>query len=178
MKKCPKCDSYHNKQGIFCCRSCANSRSWNEEDKIKKSQGIKRYLGVLEENGIPHPCKGKPGWKHSNEMKEIKRQKSLEDWDKKGRLPPEHFVVANRIYSSSYRARKRNATPANTDMKLIAEIYRMCPSGYEVDHIIALAEGGPHHPDNLQYLPAMENRKKNRTQNYDKNLAISWKKFI
>lgn len=178
MKICPKCGNHHNKQGTFCCRSCANSRFWNEEDKIKKSKGMKKYLDNLEKNGISHPCKGKPGWKHSDEMKELKRQRSLENWDKRGRLPSDHFVFTNRINVANYRSRKKNATPANTNMKLIAEIYKNCPDGYEVDHIVALAEGGLHHPDNLQYLPAMENRRKNRTQNYDRSLAISWKKIV
>lgn len=31
---------------------------------------------------------------------------------------------------------------------------------YEVDHIVPLARGGKHHPDNLQLLTAAENRKK------------------
>jgi hypothetical protein len=74
----------------------------------------------------------------------------------------------------AYRARKYSATPPSTDRKLINKIYEMCPTGYEVDHIIALAEGGPHHEDNLQYLPASVNRKKNRTQNYDRNSIIRW----
>jgi len=33
---------------------------------------------------------------------------------------------------------------------------------------------GWHVKDNLQYLPAMENRRKNKTQNYNKDLAIKW----
>ena len=76
------------------------------------------------------------------------------------------------------RARKYSATLPNTDMKLIKLIYESCPSGYEVDHIIALSEGGPHHQDNLQYLPALVNRKKNRSQNYDRSLAIKWQDVI
>lgn len=31
---------------------------------------------------------------------------------------------------------------------------------YEVDHIVPLARGGKHHPDNLQLLTAAENRRK------------------
>ena len=77
----------------------------------------------------------------------------------------------------AYRARKYSATLPDTDRKLINKIYEMCPKDYEVDHIIALSEGGPHHQDNLQYLPAMENRRKNRTQNYDKDLAIQWQDY-
>jgi C2H2-type zinc finger len=78
----------------------------------------------------------------------------------------------------AYRARKYSATLPDTDRKLINKIYEMCPKDYEVDHIIALSEGGPHHQDNLQYLPAMENRRKNRTQNYDKDLAIQWQDYL
>jgi hypothetical protein len=78
----------------------------------------------------------------------------------------------------AYRARKYSATLPDTDRKLINKIYEMCPDGYEVDHIIALSEGGPHHQDNLQYLPAMENRRKNRTQNYNKNLVINWQDIL
>lgn len=78
----------------------------------------------------------------------------------------------------AYRARKYSATLLDTDRKLINKIYEMCPEGYEVDHVIALSEGGPHHQDNLQYLPAMENRRKNRTQNYNKDLAIKWQDYL
>jgi len=78
----------------------------------------------------------------------------------------------------AYRARKYSATLPDTDRKLINKIYEMCPNGYEVDHIIALSEGGPHHQDNLQYLPAMENRRKNRTQNYNRSLAINWQDML
>ena len=70
MKICPKCETNHNKFGIFCSRPCANSRHWSEEDKKKKSESVKRNF--LEHG---HPAKGKSGWKHSDEMKEIKRKK-------------------------------------------------------------------------------------------------------
>lgn len=173
MKVCPKCNNTHEKSGTFCSRECANSRSWSDEDKKKKSDTLKKTF-----SRIGHPCKDKPGWKHTDQDKDKKRKKSLEFWDKKGRLPKEHFIIKNRIGVSKYRAKKIDATPSTADLRLIGEIYKNCPKGYEVDHIIALAEGGQHHQDNLQYLPMLENRKKNRTQNYDKSLAISWKKII
>jgi hypothetical protein len=43
MKTCPKCGATHEKAGKFCSRECANSRTWNEEDKAKKSVGAKRF---------------------------------------------------------------------------------------------------------------------------------------
>lgn len=37
LKICPKCSNSHSKTGTFCSRKCANSRTWSEEDKKKKS---------------------------------------------------------------------------------------------------------------------------------------------
>jgi hypothetical protein len=65
-------------------------------------------------------------------------------------------------------ARKKHVaerTPPWADMKKIAEIYGKCPEGHHVDHIIPLRGAivsGLHVPDNLQYLPARENLRKNR----------------
>ena len=173
MKKCPKCNLIHEKTGIFCSRKCANSRVWSDEDKRKKSETTKKTWSTK-----IHPGKGKPGWKHSDEQKELKRKKSLEIWDKKGRKSKEYYILKNRVGVANYRAKKRSATPTNVNKSLIKEIYENCPEGYEVDHIIALAEGGLHEPDNLQYLPKSENRKKNKSQNYDKKLAIKWQDVV
>lgn len=78
----------------------------------------------------------------------------------------------------AYRARKYSATPSDVDRKLIRLIYENCPAGYEVDHIVAISEGGPHHHNNLQYLPAIVNRKKNRTQNYDRSTILRWQDIV
>ena len=59
-----------------------------------------------------------------------------------------------------YQARKRNQTPADVDVKKLQEIYRNCPPGHEVDHIIPISKGGLHTPENLQYLTVSENRSK------------------
>lgn len=48
MKTCPKCNIEHSKNGIFCSRTCANSRVWNEEDKLKKSKANKKSIRVKE----------------------------------------------------------------------------------------------------------------------------------
>jgi hypothetical protein len=173
MKICSKCNIEHNKPGIFCSRSCANSRTWSEEDKKKKSESIKKNFI---ENG--HPRLGKPGWTHTEKDKELKRQKTIQFWDKKGRRTPEQLVLKNRIGVSKYRAKKYQATPVDVNKELIKKIYEYCPEGYEVDHIIPLSEGGLHHENNLQYLPALENRRKNKFQNYDRSLIIKWQDIL
>jgi len=173
MKICPKCGKEHDKNGTFCSRTCANSRTWTEEDKKKKSESVKKNFSI---NG--HPGLGKPGWKHTDEDKELKRRKTIEFWDKKGRRTPEQLKLKNRLGVSRYRARLHNAIQPDSDMVLIDKIYELCPKGYEVDHIVALSVGGPHHQDNLQYLPEKENQRKNKFSKYNETLVVRWQDFI
>lgn len=81
----------------------------------------------------------------------------------------------------AYRARKlrrkeatRLATPPWSDMAKINQIYRKCPKGHHVDHIVPLQGEnvcGLHVYWNLQYLPAEENiRKSNRLRDEDAGL--------
>ena len=66
--------------------------------------------------------------------------------------------------SSEYRARKLNATLSDKYSEEILAIYKDCPNGYEVDHIVPLKGEnicGLHVPWNLQYLTPTENRSKN-----------------
>ena len=39
MKQCPKCNKEHEKSGLYCSRSCANSREWSKE--INESRSAK-----------------------------------------------------------------------------------------------------------------------------------------
>jgi hypothetical protein len=125
-----------------------------------------------------HHRLGSVGWKHSEEQKEIKRKKSLEYWDKVGRLTDKQKRAKNVANVQAYRARMNNAISETTDLTLIKQIYANCPEGYHVDHINALANGGLHHQDNLQYLPISENCRKGKNRNYDKSLAIHWKNYV
>ncbi len=62
------------------------------------------------------------------------------------------------------RARQLQATPAWADLEAIKEFYLNRPEGYHVDHIIPLCHPnvcGLHVLENLQYLPAEDNLKKN-----------------
>ena len=97
-----------------------------------------------------------------------------ESWDKRGRRTDEQKRARNKANVYAYRARKYNAITETSDLKLIRDIYERCPEGYQVDHITALAAGGKHHQDNLQYLPLGENQRKGKDNVYDESLAIKW----
>ena len=65
--------------------------------------------------------------------------------------------------SSEYKIRTSIRTPAWANLESIKQIYRNCPKGYHVDHVIPL-NGinvcGLHVENNLQYLTAIENMAK------------------
>lgn len=173
MKICPKCTVTHTKNGSYCSPQCANSRTWSTQDKQKKSDGMKRFL---EKNGA-HPSKGKPGWAHSDEMKEIKRQRALAQWDTIGRRTPEEIRIKNAVVSARYRARISNSIPEDSDTMLVKLIFKYCPVGYEVDHIIPVSKGGLHHQDNFQYLTSLENKRKSNKLDYVPKDVIRWQEI-
>ena len=125
-----------------------------------------------------HHHTGKTGWKPTEEQKALKRQRSIEAADRRGRLTVEQKKKRNIANVLRYRARLLNAIPDDADLKLIREIYENCPEGYHVDHVVALASGGSHHQDNLQYLQSNENCRKGKDRDYDKSLAIDWRSVI
>lgn len=68
-----------------------------------------------------------------------------------------------KVKAMKRRAAKLQRTPAWADQEAIKQIYETCPTGYEVDHIVPLqgkTVSGLHVPENLQHLPASENRAK------------------
>ncbi len=51
MKQCPKCSTEHTKLGVFCSRSCANSRTFSDEAKEKKRKaGVEFYSTMSDED--------------------------------------------------------------------------------------------------------------------------------
>jgi len=162
----------------------------NGENKKIKKDDLELYLqegwqkGRFLQSliGKESPFKGKPGKKHSSEskfkIKEAfrKKRENIPEELKLEKIKVKKKSIVNRV--AKYRANKKNATPSDANLNLIKKIYENCPSGYHVDHIIALSRGGFHHENNLQYLPGSENCRKCADREYDKSLALNWKNYI
>lgn len=93
----------------------------------------------------------------SEEIRERSREAS-KDWRKRN-------LAYDAFRARTYRARKIQAVPNWADLDKIKEVYKNCPEGFHVDHVVPLKGKtvcGLHVVENLQYLPALENiRKRN-----------------
>ncbi len=82
------------------------------------------------------------------------------------------YIANNRAAINAAAAKKRAdkvlATPKWADLLAIKEIYKTCPEGYHVDHIVPLNGAnvcGLHVEYNLQHLPARDNIRKGNSFN-------------
>jgi hypothetical protein len=144
---------------------------------MTKNEKISSTLKIRFANQAHH-SKGISRRSHTELEKQNLSKKTKDFYDKKGRVSDNHKKARNKANVYAYRARQRNAIPENSDLNLIRKIYENCPVGYHVDHIVALAIGGQHHQDNLQYLPISENCRKGIKSSYNESLVIKWQDLI
>lgn len=175
--KCENCDSLHDGtygSGRFCTIKCARTFS----STVKREEKNEKISNSLK--GKESPLKGRTSKRGalSKEHKERIKKGVSAFYEKNPKVTEAHKKAKNVSGVLAYRARKRNALPQNANLSLIKLIYENCPKGHHVDHIQALAAGGLHHEDNLQYLPVSENCRKCVDREYDKSLAIDWRMII
>ncbi len=159
-KKCFSCDSIlgienfnkSTKYGLqSTCRACESKtkKIYTEENKEAiKEKGRKYYQEnkeeILEKHRVYRIL-------NKEEIKLYRRE----------------YIEKNRYLfrarDAKRRASKLLATPNWANLITIKEIYRTCPTGYHVDHIVPLQGKlvcGLHCEFNLQHLPARENLSK------------------
>lgn len=67
MKSCPKCHNKHDKPGTYCSRSCANSRKFSKETRLKKSISNKNHWKSLPEEKRDELIDGLNSVRHINQ---------------------------------------------------------------------------------------------------------------
>ena len=103
---------------------------------------------------------------NKSKVKEMARLYLLNNREKRKetvRLTRLNNPHTQKAITAKRRALKLKATPKFANLKKIKEIYKKCPKGYHVDHIIPLQGKvvcGLHVEWNLQYLTPSENSSK------------------
>ena len=119
-------------------------------------------------------CKNEYRYRKDNWSKELEKQrerrkithltdKQIESKRKYDRRYRKNHPGGHNHDTAMRRAALYQRTPIWADLNEIKKIYKNCPKGYQVDHIIPLRGknvSGLHVPENLQYLLASENGKK------------------
>ncbi len=93
------------------------------------------------------------------EQREVRLASSRERTKRWNKRNPEHSLAL----SNAKKTHLRRQRPPWVDRSAIYAMYKNCPKGYHVDHIVPLhgkIVSGLHVPWNLQYLPAKENMRK------------------
>lgn len=129
-------------------------------NKLTTSEYGKIYYQKNREKIIEYRKKYRLKNKDKEKEYKLKNKDKIKEANRLYRLNNPHIKnTANAIR----RATKLNATPKFANVKKIKEIYKNCPKGFHVDHIIPLKNKlvcGLHVEWNLQYLPAKENLSK------------------
>lgn len=173
MKQCSTCkvskpfnDFYRDKTKsdgyAYCCKPCKKKNPRNKEkakaryEKWRESDKGRVYFKAYYQQHKDLYYERNKKWCEEN------RERYQELWRKHANK--ESTKKRHRFQEAKRRAQKLKATPQWADMDRIREIYENCPKGHHVDHCIPLNNPivcGLHVENNLQYLPALENIKKN-----------------
>lgn len=160
---CERRTSCNNKPkpGATLCQECSDYLSKTSNKELKKENH--------------------KNWKEQN--REYVRKKAKENYYKNHKKRREYanaYYKGKKVYNEKAarrRASKKQACPSWVDKNVLKGIYKNCPEGSHVDHIIPLQHEevcGLHVPWNLQYLTGSENDSKGNQWDgtYDNN---SWR---
>ena len=159
IKKCINCnkefiDTCYSKTKTYCNRKCFFK---SQEQKQKKNKYLIEY---------------RKKDKYINYINKLKKLGKLKEYYKDYRNSPKYifmikkyrktnkYLVSHKIYQALRRAKKLKAIPIWANLEKIKDIYRLCPKGYHIDHVIPLQGKnvcGLHVENNLRAIPATLN---------------------
>ena len=153
------------------CKICANikTQNWRKQNKTRKKQ----YDQIYNNKNSNIISKYKQNWYEDNKDDILEKRKQryknnkeyILEQQKSWRKTSDGKKIV-RAASARRRAKQRSSTQwlGKPNKSLINKIYKQCPIGYHVDHIMAISIGGQHHQSNLCYLPEKINLlKSNKT---------------
>lgn len=172
MRSCKACSSsieHKRKSAKFCNRSCKNSY-WktNNWDKVLAIASKYRNNSSYHQDNKEKINEQAKQWK----LRNIERVRELDKIYHQSKQGDSEYLAKRRHHEALRRVRKLQATPkwlTKEQLEEIKQIYKNCPKGYHVDHIMPLKGqnlSGLHVPWNLQYLPGIVNIMKSNKVEY------------
>lgn len=159
LRICSKCSKVGLDQFDFYVRWRSSENKYYYKTECSECEKEANRKWDLANPGREKERKRKYAQAHPERVKESKRKWDLNNPDK----------CCDK--SAKRRALKRNQTPLLTEnekakVKLYYEVSDDLGPLWNVDHIIAIANGGPHHPDNLQVVTKKYNLEKKDKLNF------------
>lgn len=169
------------------CKACVkeNSAQNVEHFKAMQKKSYLKYQLANQEKSRQRYANNKEAhdkltkaWYQKNKESKAKQGKEWRknNLDRARQLCKNHYhdnKLAYRAKVAKRRAIEEQALPPWANMQTILEIYKNCPKGMQVDHIVPLNSDfvcGLHVEHNLQYLTPTENYKKSNSVKH-----LQWK---
>lgn len=168
MRCCIVCNNsieHRIKSAKFCSDQCKNN-SWKANNWDNVLKAAKKYRETHKKSELSKQQTIE--WRRKNRDKVRFTEKLYHRAKRQDPL----YLAKRRHYEALRRARKLQATPkwlTKEQLEEIKLIYRNCPEGHHVDHIMPLRgkeSCGLHVPWNLQYLPGIVNKMKSNKVNH------------